>query len=137
MSVRHVSGHIYSASGCGSAIEVACYDPYESTGAHKGWADGATAGNRVRCESLVQRRPPPVLSSGNATATPSSSAATKAGFDRPLAAKLLAASAERARTCSAPGGMSGPGRARITFAPSGERPRRADAVKVRAHGDFA
>jgi hypothetical protein len=118
--VQHVSGHVYSASGCGASIDVACYDPYESTGAHKGWADGATAGNRVRCESLLQR---PQATTSAKVAQPQAQQVGAPGaareFDRALAARLLAASAERARTCALPGGPAGNGRARITFAPDG------------------
>jgi hypothetical protein len=117
--VTHVSGHIYSASGCGSSVDVACYDPYDSTGAHKGWADGATAGNRARCESLLQRPTAvPTQAHARAEGTGTANPAPRE-FDRALAAKLLTASAERARSCAVPGGPIGQGRARITFAPDG------------------
>lgn len=121
--VSHVSGHIYRATGCGSSVEVACYDPYESTGAHKGWADGATAGGRSRCETLLNR---PALTSAPApSATPAGTApadeapAGDGGFDRALAARLLSAGADRARACARPSGPSGPGRVRLTFSPDG------------------
>ncbi len=110
--VSRVDAHIYRATGCGSSVEVACYDPYESTGAAKGWADGATAGNRSRCESLLSR--------STVTSAPAPRATTSIGFDRQLAAKLLDASTARARSsCSQRGGPTGEGHARITFAPDG------------------
>ncbi|MDB4939360.1 MAG: hypothetical protein JWP87_6332 [Labilithrix sp.] len=111
--LEHVDRRIYRATGCGGSVEVACYDPQESTGAQKGWADPLTAGKRSRCETLGTR---PTLTSSVATRV----AATRGGFDRELAAKLLAASADRARTtCARRGGPTGPGHARITFAPDG------------------
>lgn len=120
--VTHTDGRFYRATGCGSSIEVACYDPYESTGAAKGWADGARAGNRVRCESLLSRAP---LTSARAAApaparsAPATLAQAAPGFDRSLAAKLLAAAADRSRSCGVAGGPNGQGHARVTFSPDG------------------
>jgi hypothetical protein len=114
--VRRVDDHIFVATGCGSSVEVACYDPYASTGAAKGLADGATAGNRVRCETLLERKP--TLTSAPPRA-PAPAAAEAGGFDKALAAKLLAASADRARTCGQRGGPDGAGHARVTFAADG------------------
>src|SRR5688500_15623904 len=46
---------LYSATGCGNTVRVACHDPYESTGASKGWGDHVTARNRAVCESIIDR----------------------------------------------------------------------------------
>lgn len=53
--LQRVDEHTYRATGCGGSVEVACYDPYASTGAQPAATDYATAGNRVRCETLLQR----------------------------------------------------------------------------------
>lgn len=115
IDLAHDEGHhVYRASGCGASVRIACYDPNDSTGAQWGWADPLTAGNRVRCERIIDR---PQATTTNATVP---APAPKAGeFDKALAAKLLGAAADRARTCSVPGGVSGPGRAHITFAGDG------------------
>jgi hypothetical protein len=118
IKLQRVDGRIYRATGCGGSVEVACYDPQQSTGAQKGWVDPLTAGNRSRCETLGTR--PTVTSASSASGVATRVAATSGGFDRELAAKLLAASTERARTsCMRPGGPTGAGHARITFAPDG------------------
>jgi len=120
--VSRVDTHIYRATGCGSSVEVACYDPYESTGASKGWADPLTAGDRSRCESLLRRPTVTSASLPAATRTPGSTAPQALparSFDRELAAKLLGASATRARSCAKRNGPTGTGHARITFAPDG------------------
>ncbi len=116
--VTHTDGRFYRATGCGSSVEVACYDPYESTGAAKGWADGASAGKRVHCETLQNRA---ALTSARATppAPAAAAPASPAAFDRALAAKLLAAAAERSRSCGVAGVASGAVHARITFSPDG------------------
>lgn len=114
---------IYSATGCGLTVRIACHDPYDSTGAAKGWADPLTAGNRAECEDIIDR--PPVAKTGTAgtTTTTSAQAAQNAQatgeFDRDLAAKVLTAAADRARTCRAPNGPTGEGQARVTFASDG------------------
>lgn len=108
VQLTRVEGRIYRATGCGSSVEVACYDPHESTGAAKGWADGATAGDRIHCEALLAR-----------PSSPRARAPKNAPFDRTLAATLLAASADRARACAERGGPTVPGRAVITIVPNG------------------
>lgn len=113
--LQRVDRYIFSATGCGASVDVACYDPHENTGAAKGWSDPATAGNRVRCEALLPR---PTVTSAP-VAAPASAAPSAGAFDRGLAAKLLGASAERARSCGRPGGPAGQGRARVTFSTDG------------------
>ena len=99
---------LYSATGCGNTVRIACHDPYDSTGASKGWGDHLTAGNRAQCETIIDR---PVAKTTTTSARV---------FDRELAAKLVSAAAERARTCGAPsGGPRGEGRLRMTFANDG------------------
>ena len=80
--------------------------------APSGWTDPLTSGKRSECEALV----------GGGVKTQTTSARTSDGgaFDRELAAKLLTAAVERAKTCGAPsGGPRGEGHARITFANQG------------------
>lgn len=99
---------LYRATGCGNTVRVACHDPYDSTGASKGWGDHVTARNRVSCESIIDR-PAAKTTTTNARV-----------FDRELAAKLVAAAADRAKTCGAPsGGPRGEGHLRMTFANDG------------------
>lgn len=99
---------LYSATGCGNTVRIACHDPYDSTGASKGWGDHVTSGKRSVCETIIDRP---------AAKTTTTSARV---FDRELAAKLVSAAAERARTCGAPsGGPRGEGHLRMTFANEG------------------
>ena len=99
---------LYSATGCGNTVRVACHDPYDSTGASKGWGDHVTARNRVDCETIIDR-PAAKTTTTNARV-----------FDRDLAAKLVTAAADRAKTCGAPsGGPRGEGHLRMTFANEG------------------
>jgi hypothetical protein len=113
--VKRIDHHTYVATGCGSSVEVLCYDPYESTGAARAVFDGTTAGNRVHCETLLAPQPSLTAAIAAPSTTPSA-----ASFDKPLAAKLLSASADRvARSCGARGGPIGEGHARVTFSADG------------------
>lgn len=110
--LAHDEGRLYRATGCGGSVRVACYDPNDSTGAHGGWADPLTAGNRVRCETILDR---PVATTSATTTT------ARSDFDRALAARLLDAAAARARSC-APAGSELPDRratAHVVFATDG------------------
>jgi len=119
IKVKHVEGRIFRATGCGDSIEVACTDPYESTGAAKGVFDGATSGNRVHCERLGSRATTTAATTARAPATtpPVATAPPPAGrpgeLDRALAARLFDAAAGRARSCGRRGGPTGEGRARV------------------------
>ena len=115
--VAHVQGHFYRATGCGASVEVACYDPYESTGAAKGWADGLRAGNRVHCETLLDRSV--ALTSAVPRGAGTTAVVAPKPFDREAARRLIAAGAERVRSCARPGGPSGYGEARLTFSSDG------------------
>ena len=112
---------IVRATGCGESVRITCHDPQASTGAAKGWADPLTAGDRVICDRILDRP-------SQAASAPAEKAKTTKSdkpidldrtFDKALAAKLLGASAERARSCRGPSGPTGAGRARITFAADG------------------
>jgi len=109
---------VYSASGCGMTVRIACHDPHESTGAQWGWSDPLTAGNRAECEKILDRPQQPV------TVT----SAPLFAFDRDLAAKLLSSATERAKSCGAPNGPRGKGTARVTFATNGS----VSAVEIEA-----
>jgi hypothetical protein len=119
---------IYYATGCGNTIRVTCHDPYVSTGgtgANWGVADPATAGNRVKCDRLLDApasttmKPANTAMATGTTTVTSAPARGRAEFDRALAAKLLGAAADRAQSCGAPGGPTGSGRAHVTFGTDG------------------
>jgi hypothetical protein len=110
-------GRVVRATGCGETVRIACHDPNDSTGAAWGWADPLTAGKRVVCERIYDQ--PRTTGAPAARAAAGSTSAGGRPFDRALAAKLLGASAERARSCGRPDGPRGTARARITFAPDG------------------
>jgi hypothetical protein len=132
MKVEHEEGRFYRATGCGGSVRIACYDPYESTGAQWAPADPATAGNRVRCERILDAQPsltnanvaaassaPSSSSSSSSAHAPSGANGNAKGFDVELARKLLNAAADRAKTCAAPSGPTGQGSARISFGRDG------------------
>jgi hypothetical protein len=115
ITIAHDEGRLYRATGCGGTVRVACYDPHDSTGASWGWADPLTAGNRVYCETIVDRS----TTTSALVSSPSPAKSEPAMFDRDLAAKVLAAASLRAKTCGGPNDPQGEGWARVTFAANG------------------
>lgn len=112
---------IVRATGCGESVRITCHDPYASTGASPGWVDPLTAGNRVVCDRILDRPAKTASAPAAKAKTPATDKTIDLDrtFDKALAAKLIAASVERARSCRAPSSPSGTGRARITFATDG------------------
>lgn len=121
VSVAGSDATYYQASGCGRSLRIMCHDPNDTTGgssaANWGAADPLTAGNRVRCESLIDR--PASTTTTSATLPKAKTEDARGEFDRPLAAKLLTAAAERAKTCGVAGSVTGTGRAHVTYSPDG------------------
>lgn len=113
-------GRVVRATGCGESARIACHDPHASTGASWGATDPLTAGNRVVCERVLDRPQASAPAPAKAKGPPADKTVDlDRTFDKALAAKLLGASVERARTCKGPTGPTGSGKARITFANDG------------------
>lgn len=107
IKVHQRDRHLFTATGCGTTIDVACYDPHESTGAAKGAFDGATSGHRVHCERILDA--PRTVANASATT-----------FDMQAAARGLHGAATAASGCpgASDGSLQG-GFVRVRFAPNG------------------